>query len=293
MPLPLPQSLGRGGRFEQWQPGVPHYVVADVDGTLLLRGTTATPVVAAAVGDARAAGLRVGFATGRLPVGVRDLHGQLAPDGPHIVHNGAQVRAEGRAVRTWPLDRGAAGRLVGFCMRAGLYAEFYVDDAMLVTAWEERARPVWEGISGEPDGLVADLDVTATDITKATVLVFEPAALPGVLEDLRQLGFTVEASGSAVLPGGIFVNVNSPQSDKGKALAFAAEHLGIPLADVVAVGDGPNDVSMLSVAGTAVAMGHAPAAVHAAAHVIVPGVEEDGVAHALRAAARWRADGTP
>jgi hypothetical protein len=72
--LPLPEGLRPGGRFAEWSPGVPRYVVADVDGTLIARGTTATPVVAEAVGEAHAAGLAVGFATGRLPVGLRDLH---------------------------------------------------------------------------------------------------------------------------------------------------------------------------------------------------------------------------
>ena len=159
---------------------------------------------------------------------------------------------------------------------------------MLVTERAEAARPAWDAISGEPDGLIHEVDVLTTDIIKATVVVFDPGGLDALLYAFRRLGLTPETASSAALPGATFVNVNSPGVDKGTALAYAADHLGLPLAQAVAVGDALNDLSMLSVAGTAVAMGQAPAAVQDAAHLVVPEVDQDGVAHALRAAAEWR-----
>jgi Cof subfamily protein (haloacid dehalogenase superfamily) len=286
--LKLPEGLRAGGRFAEWAPGVPAYVVADVDGTLIARGTTATPIVAEAVGEAHAAGLRVGFATGRLPFGVRDLHGQLRPEGPHIVHNGAQVRTEGRPLRTWPIPRAAARRLVELCLANGIYAEFYVGEEFVVTDRREAARTHWDTVTGEPSGLVEELDLDAVELIRGTVVVFSAPELPDVLTAVRRLGLAAEFAGSPLFPGATFVNAISPEADKGKGLVFAAGHLGIGLDEVVAVGDGQNDVSMLAVAGTAVAMGQAPADVIQAAHVVVPEVEADGVAHALRAAAEWR-----
>lgn len=46
--------------------------------------------------------------------------------------------------------------------------------------------------------------------------------------------------------------------DKGKALAFLAEKLGIPLNRVYAIGNAENDAPMLSVAGTAIKVGNDP-----------------------------------
>ena len=283
----LPEGLIPGGRFADWSPGVPSYVVADVDGTLIARGTTATPVVAEAVRDAHAAGLRVGFATGRLPVGLQELHGQLEPEGPHIVHNGAQVREQGRPLRTWPLERDPARRLAEFCLAQGLYAELYVGEGAYSTDRREDVRAAWEALV-RPQGLVTELDLAVTEVVKATVLVFVPRDIPAVVTAIRRLGLVAEPSVSAVLPRANFINVTSPEADKGTGLAYAAAHLGIGLDEVVAVGDGPNDLSMLAVAGTAMAMGQAPGPVHEIAHVVVPEVEADGVAHALRAAAAWR-----
>ncbi|MFL5580857.1 MAG: HAD family hydrolase [Gemmatimonadaceae bacterium] len=290
MTRPLPEGLSPGGRFAEWAPGVPAYVVADVDGTLLAGGTTATPGVAGAVADAHAAGLRVGFATGRLPVGVRGLQRQLVPEGPHVLHNGAQIWVDGRPLRTWPLDATVARRLRDAYVEHGLYAEFFVGEEFFVTDYREAARPTWEHISGEPAGLIADLDLDAIEIVKATVVAFGPDELPVALEQTRRFGLDAEAAPSPLLPDAGFINVTSPETDKGRALTHAAAHLGIGLDQVVAVGDGRNDLTMLAVAGTAVAMGQAPPELRDAAHLVVPEVDEDGVAHALRAAARWRAE---
>jgi Cof subfamily protein (haloacid dehalogenase superfamily) len=55
--------------------------------------------------------------------------------------------------------------------------------------------------------------------------------------------------------GDDFLEVISPGADKGSALAFIAGRLGVAREQVVAFGDGLNDVSMLRWAGHAVAVG--------------------------------------
>lgn len=57
--------------------------------------------------------------------------------------------------------------------------------------------------------------------------------------------------------------------------------LGIPVTETLAVGDGVNDLEMLTWAAHGVAMGHAPAHVQAAADQICPCVTDDGLATAL------------
>jgi hydroxymethylpyrimidine pyrophosphatase-like HAD family hydrolase len=53
--------------------------------------------------------------------------------------------------------------------------------------------------------------------------------------------------------------------DKGTAVEWLAQHYGVGLEDVVAVGDWLNDVPMLQKAGQSFAMGQAPAEVRSAA----------------------------
>lgn len=286
---PLPEGLQAGGRFADWAPGVPAYVVADVDGTLILRGTTATDGVAAAVAEAHVAGLRVGFATGRMERALRDLDAQLRLPGPHVVQNGAEVREAGRALATWPLAAGRARALAAALARDGAYAEFYVEDVFYATDRREAAAATWVDVAGDPAGLVAELDLDRVEVIKATVVAWTPQELPAILATIEACGLVAEPAPTPLLPGAAFVNACAPAAGKGAGMTFAAEHLGLGLESVVAVGDGLNDISMLRLAGTAIAMGQAPAAVREAAHVVVPEVAADGVAHALRAAIAWRA----
>ena len=83
-------------------------------------------------------------------------------------------------------------------------------------------------------------------------------------------------------PGVNFINVLSPEVSKGKALAALASHLGISLDEVMAVGDGPNDVSLLTSAGLAVAMGNAPDDLKSVADYSTLDTEHSGLAAAIR-----------
>jgi hydroxymethylpyrimidine pyrophosphatase-like HAD family hydrolase len=71
---------------------------------------------------------------------------------------------------------------------------------------------------------------------------------------------------------------------KASALADVAEELGVAQADVLAIGDGRNDMEMLRWAGRGVAMGQAPLEVQEAADDVTETVANDGVAREL---ARW------
>lgn len=72
--------------------------------------------------------------------------------------------------------------------------------------------------------------------------------------------------------------------DKAAGLTRVCTELGVEPADVLAIGDGNNDIEMLSWAGRGVAMGDAPEQVKAAADTVTATFEELGVARELR---RW------
>ena len=133
---------------------------------------------------------------------------------------------------------------------------------------------------------MTELLASGAEVTKATVDVFDPERLPELLATVRALGLTAESSSAPVLPGVPIVNVTAAGVTKGAAIRWLADHLGVDLRTTLVVGDGHNDVSMFGVAGTAVAMGQAPEAVQAQAHLVAPGVDEDGLARVLELAAR-------
>ena len=68
---------------------------------------------------------------------------------------------------------------------------------------------------------------------------------------------------------------------KASTLALLCERLASTPADVIAFGDMPNDLPMLTWAGTSYAMADAHPTVIAAADHVAPGNDEDGVATVL------------
>ena len=71
---------------------------------------------------------------------------------------------------------------------------------------------------------------------------------------------------------------------KASGLAMVADELGVAQADVLAIGDGRNDIEMLRWAGRGVAMGQAVEEVKAAADAVTETVYDDGVVVEL---SRW------
>jgi hypothetical protein len=69
--------------------------------------------------------------------------------------------------------------------------------------------------------------------------------------------------------------------DKWRSIVLLLEHLGTPASNLVAIGDGSNDLGMVSGAGMGVAMGNAVPSVKKAAQLVVADNDSDGVADAI------------
>src|SRR5205814_4103341 len=72
------------------------------------------------------------------------------------------------------------------------------------------------------------------------------------------------------------------RASKANALRLVADHYGIAMTQVLAMGDAVNDVQMLRAAGYAVAMDNAHPDVKAVAHWVAPSNNDHGVHAALR-----------
>jgi len=70
-------------------------------------------------------------------------------------------------------------------------------------------------------------------------------------------------------------------ADKGRALGFLCKKYKIEPKHVMAIGDGPNDVGMLKFAGLGIAMGNGYPEAKAAADVVGPSNDDEGVAKAI------------
>jgi Cof subfamily protein (haloacid dehalogenase superfamily) len=80
-----------------------------------------------------------------------------------------------------------------------------------------------------------------------------------------------------------YVEIVPENVDKGKSLQKLGEHLGISRDEIMAFGDGENDIEMLKFAGIGVAMGNADDRVKESADYVTDSVDDDGIIHALKA----------
>ncbi len=77
------------------------------------------------------------------------------------------------------------------------------------------------------------------------------------------------------------IEITSKLATKGRSLLTLAGMLGIPREEVIAFGDGGNDLSLVDGVGRLFAMGNGDSRIKEIAHEIALPVEQDGVAAVL------------
>ncbi|MEU3899433.1 HAD family hydrolase [Streptomyces sp. NPDC045251] len=255
-------------------------VCTDLDGTLLNEAGTIGPVTRAALAEAERKGLPVAYVTGR-PLrdalsAVRD-HGL---GGLLVCSNGA-VTAQGPAGQV--VDRrgftaDGAARLLGR-LRARVPGVVLGVDTVrglrLERGFAELVPDCWVHET-VPDAAAA-LSADDPPVKILAVHASLPAAALG--EALVRPDDAVEATRSTPH----FLEISPRGVDKGAALRRLAAHHRTPVAATAAVGDMPNDLPMLRAAGLAAAVANAHAEVLAAARLVLPGNEEEGVGQFIRA----------
>ena len=95
-----------------------------------------------------------------------------------------------------------------------------------------------------------------------------------VLEELKILKTSKVCSG---MPNNI--EINHSEVNKGNALKWLCKKLGIDISELIAFGDGGNDIDMIKAAGCGVAMANGCDEIKRCADVITRTNDEEGVAY--------------
>lgn len=247
----------------------------DVDGTLVDRSLRITPRNLDALRAARAAGVSLVVASGRMFRSALPYAEQLDVDQPLICYQGALVRTRaGETLREWPVPPDIAARAVSLSRELDLHLNLYQDDSFYVERLDADARRYADVAQVEPV-VVPDLMTIARGGSTKIVFVSDHQRLRG-LEGRVRAEFAQGCRVNFSLPE--FLEVGSAEADKGSALALICERAGIAPEEVIAAGDAPNDIGMLRFAGRSfVTRGSFPEALEAAGGVIPP-PQEDGIA---------------
>jgi len=257
-------------------------LVADLDGTLLDPDGELSPASIAAVRQCVAAGICVVIATARPPRSSRAIYRQLGLDTPSIHYNGAIVYefATGRLLLHRPIPGPLARELTARALQVDQSAivSLEVADRWYINRLTQPVKTETERLGFTPD-YVGDLDrFFEHPVTKALI------SFPGA--DTRSAAAALEAALGGRLSftksdEGVLQVMNGGVS-KGSAVRFLLDRFSIDPSEAAAVGDAPNDLSMLQVVGLPIAMANGYPEVRAAAKHITLTNDEDGVAVAIR-----------
>jgi Cof subfamily protein (haloacid dehalogenase superfamily) len=255
----------------------------DVDGTLLDGSHRLRADVREAVNRLAASGCAVALATARGPQAVVEIVGQFDFAPSLICFSGGWIGeldstsmrlVSVRLDRRLPAD--IARSIVSQAINQGVEPNVFTPDTWRVRKLTDEIVEETRIVNLQPlvsDELLAD-DVEPSKIMLISRLEVADEALPPIERSIQSISTVTFSKRNylEILPVGV---------NKAKAVAALAQFLGVDLSEVAAIGDGLNDLEMLSEAGFAIAMGNASDRVKAAADLIVGSNDDAGVAQAV------------
>ena len=261
-------------------------VAADMDGTLITNGQELTSRTEKAVRDICDRGIKFILNTGRSN-SESELYYDRLPMEYSIFANGTYILdlKTGECLYDLPISVEDAKKIYDIYNRFDSLIFIQGDHwVYTVEGAEEKCRRFPEYIEGlatidlpyryEQD-LGAFLDRRKEPLEKFHVSFISHEEAEKAYTLLKELPFAV------VWCGKYCVEVSNPKADKGLALKWLSEKMGIAREEIMAIGDSGNDRSMIEYAGTGVAMSNAPDSIKEIADYVVPSNNEDGAAWAI------------
>ena len=260
----------------------------DLDGTLLTRDKRLTKKNSKVLAEAARKGIHIVPVTGRplsgLPAAVEAL-----PFIRYVItSNGAVItdRAKARTIRERCMRGDTALEVLRAAQGDGIIREFFTEG--LGYHDRETHALLWKRFEGTPildylrksrvqvEDLYKCLAEKTGGIENISIMCASPAQRGEVLSKAACIdGIRI------IFPWPTDLEITAQDADKGDAFLDLADMLGIAAGEVMAMGDGNNDLGLMKAAGLSVAMGNSNEEVLAAADHVTADNEHDGVAEAI------------
>jgi Cof subfamily protein (haloacid dehalogenase superfamily) len=255
--------------------------VFDVDGTLLNSHHQVSAANVAAIADARARGIDIMLATSRSPGALKAiLHALPGPEGEVFIASQGTILARlDRAgdleiLEHRPLPLEDAIEVIRRAGEAHVSVSWYTSHEWLVLSLDDHVRREAE-ITGAVPTVARPEELTAGP--DKIMLVGEMSQIAV----LQAVADAVPASLQAQFSNINYLEITASGVDKASTLSAYCLERDVSPHEVLAMGDGPNDLGLLSFAGMSVAPANARDEVLDAVQFLSASNDEDGVAEVI------------
>ena len=259
-------------------------VAIDIDGTLMNDRKEITKEVNDAIQAAKAKGVKVVICTGRPIVGVQSIIEELKlndEDEYVITFNGALVQnthtqeVESQITLTYENLK----EIYELSQKLNSPLHFFDTENLYTPNREINRYTIHEAHINQIPLHYRTIDEVPEDMLIPKVMfIDEPERLNKIIANIPE-SFWDKYTFVKSTP--FFLEILDPSVSKGNAVRLLAEKLSIKQEEVICIGDGENDLSMIEYAGCGVAMANAEPIVKEAAQFHTLSNNEHGVAYAI------------
>lgn len=266
------------------------YIFCDMDGTLLNSKSQISSATAEALREATSRGVKVVIATGKTrpavitllnSVGLAGKDGIVSEVSPGVFVQGLLVYGrQGREISRRNLDPIVCREACLYSLEHKVPLVAFSEDRIL-TLFHHPLVDSLHTIYNEPKAeIIPSVEqlLARTDIQKVIFL----DTVEGVSATLRP--YWAEAIGdnaSVVQAQQDMLEIVPPGTSKGSGVKILLDHLGVSPKEIMAIGDGENDVEMLELASLGVALSNGHEKAKAVADVIGASNDDNGAADAI------------
>ncbi|SHM27318.1 hypothetical protein SAMN02746066_01344 [Anaerosporobacter mobilis DSM 15930] len=258
-------------------------IALDIDGTLTNTKKEVTPRTKKAVSRAMEADKVVIVASGRPTAGIRGISDTLKLEekgGYILAFNGARIMncKTREVIYQNMLPQDMIPVLYKEAVEHNVSIITYEGDDVICGCNHDKYVDIEAKINNIKVNDVDNFDQYVTFDVNKCLMTGDPEKL-AILEKEMQQKYGDRLSIYRSEP--FFLEFMPLNVDKANSLAHLLEHLGLKREELIAIGDGFNDLSMIKYAGLGVAMSNAQEIVKENADKVTKSNEEDGVAHII------------
>ncbi len=256
-------------------------IASDVDGTLIKDSTpNLYPEMIAAIRELRKKGVHFCAASGRQYYSICNAFKEVSEEIIYIAENGAQIKYQGKDISVTPMERKYVEEII---MQLREY--YNTCDIVVSTAngclLESKNNAFIDLLTygyHNKFRLVEDVLKEKEEIIK--IAIYQE-------ESIRELGEEIliprwQEKVKVCIAGEEWVDFMDLSVDKGNALRFLQDYLGITREETMAFGDNNNDIGMMHAAGSSYAVENAREEVKAAARFLCPSYLDKGVYQVIK-----------